>query len=1244
MKSAPRLVSRSRPASRPEQFSRTRARWLRAWAGLVLLALPLTAAAEPPPLLSVPPPPEPVRPFSDILPIPPEVTDTEQLDQFEQVIAKARLNDVSVTPQSAILYHGLMLLQDEQYEECIPFLEEAIRRDPALQPAWEGLGWAYIKSDRLEDADRLWHYFQRLMPDQALPYSLLAQFYIIKRDWTMADRNFRKSLNINPNQFDVNYWFAQNLMRIGKVDDAEVIFRNLYGIDPDRLDIAIDLVALLTQRLQYEEAEEILRQVNEVIPDNPRFMLDQADLDMRIGELETANDLCVAVLELDPENSRAMRMRADIAEIAGQSDIQLILDVIEETDDPLTRASLRVRLANRCHLANERSPGQYETDFILDLLRKGIDDDPANIGYRALYGERLLQANHLAEAHRQAVDILVKYNPNNIRAKMLLFNVALREERFDDAEQIITDLYAHFQGNSPMLRYHLATLNMARGRYREALVDIDELEKAASKGTVLTLLYHDLTESDWVPTVSVRRLHEHLTALQREGWTLISPADIPDYVSPKASALNPDVFEDPPFTARFFDFLRYCVTGTRRFPKKGSAESAVPVPHKLVAVTFDDNLRSSLALGTDVAADFGVPFGIFAPADPPKDYTPSMATWEELRKAAASGNWVVGSELFNSYIKKPVDPDGLDVRAPLPNRIWLPKRNRLESMNEWDRRIRKEFRESDRILRRELGDLYPTENGPMVAFPYGDIGQEASCNLTSAKSVCSSILAECGRTYSIGFVPSSSGYTLAGDNMLLCSRFEPTWTTEGADIVRHAYEFHPAFLARVLRAQVAMRMNRPNLAIEMLAVLRRDGYPEVLCKQLENDIHTQFQNRPPLEVRELVEPADVETTVTNDLAILTGTTYEVVEGPISSQEFEFNPMLRVSVDQSKANDQIESFGISGAASINLPYDWTIGAQVRKYQLKQVVRPFWNAVYITNVTYEQSKYTYRSEATEAIGRLSHKTHSGLILDGTFGLVSRQQKRNANITTNFNLQDGINSHSFIPAKDDSHLVGSFSAFWYPLETLSLLIFYDHNTVLSAVKDILYDSAAVRAKWVPTDHWSVDTRSQYWAYEDDNAMFSAMVETLWEINPTIGVWAGFQFSTVSTSEGCDYYWTPYWDQRLMGLIRYHQAWEGYTLDFDFLAGWSRTEGRGSKLYESEEEEEKDIMVEGVANTVTETKTVYVPRDDPGSDWHLAWGFAGKFDKRLNSYLSLGLEGNVVALREYIDHAVLLSLAVQF
>ncbi|MBR6021567.1 MAG: hypothetical protein IK066_04025, partial [Kiritimatiellae bacterium] len=158
-----------------------------------LLALPPAASAEPPPLLAVPPPPEPVRPFSDILPIPPEATDPAQLDAYERVIEKARKDDVSVTPQNALLYHGLMLLQDEEYADSVPFLEETIRRDPAIQSAWEGLGWAYIKTDRLDDTDRLWHYFQRLMPDQALPYSLLAQLYILKRDWRTADGYFRRS-------------------------------------------------------------------------------------------------------------------------------------------------------------------------------------------------------------------------------------------------------------------------------------------------------------------------------------------------------------------------------------------------------------------------------------------------------------------------------------------------------------------------------------------------------------------------------------------------------------------------------------------------------------------------------------------------------------------------------------------------------------------------------------------------------------------------------------------------------------------------------------------------------------------------------------------------------------------------------------------------------------------------------------------------------------------------------------------
>ena len=57
-----------------------------------------------------------------------------------------------------------------------------------------------------------------------------------------------------------------------------------------------------------------------------------------------------------------------------------------------------------------------------------------------------------------------------------------------------------------------------------------DMEAAAARDAVFTLLYTGLTESDWTPATSVRRLHEHILSLQREGFTLVSPADIPSII------------------------------------------------------------------------------------------------------------------------------------------------------------------------------------------------------------------------------------------------------------------------------------------------------------------------------------------------------------------------------------------------------------------------------------------------------------------------------------------------------------------------------------------------------------------------------------------------------------------------------------------------------------------------------------------------------------------------------------------
>ncbi|MBR1836801.1 MAG: tetratricopeptide repeat protein, partial [Kiritimatiellae bacterium] len=793
----------------------------------------------------------PAASAESVLPIPPEATDLQRIRNAE-VVAEARKTDVSVTEENALLYHGLQLEQDEEWEEAMPFLEEALRRDPSLQSGWEGLGWCYVKTGDIARARDLWEYFRRLMPQETLPHSLLAQAAIIDRDWAAADVHFRDAIATGGASYDVRFWYAQNLMRLGRPEQAEEMMRVLVAENPDRLDIQLDLASLLNQRLAYEEAVEIYRRVNDELPGNPRFMLEQALLETRVGELDRADALCLDVLEIDPENVQAMTLRADISEIAGQQDIGPFLGIIDETTDAKVRARLRIRLANRCHLANTRRPGQYEEDFVLGLMRDAIKDDPETIDYKILYAERLLQAGLFGDCKQWAVQVLEKDNRHHARAKMILFELAMRERRFEDALQILVDRYGAFDSTDPMQHYNRARLMTAQGDFPGAMREIDLLEAAAAKGCVFTLAYEGLTESDWTPATSVRRLHEHIMSLQREGWTLVSPADIPSLVglAPGERRGAPAAEPDVPGTARFFDWIRWAITGQRRFAPRRDDPAALPKPVKCFAVTFEGDHRSALILGTPVAHDFGVPFGLFTQTEPSEQYVPSRAGWQELRDAAASGAWVVGTQLHGSYLDRPADAEGERLVHPLVNRIWIPEKNRRESMNEWDRRMRAEFRTSAEILHSEMG----TNDCPvtMVAYPYGDIGQSGPCNLSVLRNPAQSILSEAAREYQVGFVPSDGGFTVTGDNLLLCRRWDPPWSAEGADVVRHAYESHPAFLARRMRVELAMLMNKPNLAVRTLDLLRRDGYPEDLCRALERGLQTRFRNKPLHDVKPLL--------------------------------------------------------------------------------------------------------------------------------------------------------------------------------------------------------------------------------------------------------------------------------------------------------------------------------------------------------------------------------------------------------
>lgn len=1184
---------------------------------------------------------------------------------IEAALDEARENDVDVSVQNAILYKGLMLFQDEEYEACIPFLEEALRMDPALTAGLEALGWAYIRTERPERGYALWEYFATLMPDHWMPYNLLAQAAVMKQDWNRADAMFRKALAIKPDLFDQRYWFGQNLLRLGKIDEGEKVFRELIAQEPGRLDIQIDLANVITYKFQYEEATQIWRHINEELPGNPKFLMNQADLELRIGEVKTADRLCRDVLEIEDvatkfpdEAARAMNLRVDIAELqdASSASMDRLGELIDETEDPVQRSQLRLRQANRYRQLQKRDPKRHPHEPLLAMIQEAIRDNPYNLEARVLYAEQCVIAKRFYAAQRQAAYVLERFNKNNIRAKDILFECALVERRFADAEQILLDRYATSDPTSPLRHIALARVYMARGDYEEALRELDNMESAAQRGTVLTLLYHGLTESDWIPLTSARRLREHVNALQDAGFVFVSPLDIPRYAGLREGESAVAEARKLPWLARTIDALVFQVSGYRRFRPEDSRDFRDEKPMKRVAITFDDGLRSSFTLGGEVAKYAGAPFGMFVITKPMKDYQPAVGGWEEYRKSAESGSWIIGSHLYDAHNPAPVDREGKDVRLGLPNRLWLPEKNRIESMNEWDSRMRREFSLSRQILKDEMREFDSAV--PFCAYPYGDVGQESTCNLVGLRNPLKSIVAEASRHYQLGFVQSPVGYTSVGDNLMLSRRYEPRWTDEGSDVVRDVYEMHPVFLARKTRVDLALLMNKPHMAEKMLFLLRRDGYPEALCREIEADVREHFRNIQAKAERPLVaarpsnsdaglegdsdQPADptfdpFDPDVDPDAAAAMAKSAQVAstarqankpgagmsdgesgevdlgdESPFFAPD---QPTLYGEVENTKAIDQFAINRALARAGFNLNPNSTLSGEVSITDIDQTVHPRWNA--ITNDMTKVLERDFDATKTDARLRYSHRMESGAIFSMALGMA--QLELNPDDENTADLEDEVGSKTFWRDDGDSELVGEISFFWRPRNDMSLRVFYARDLVQTAVKLVTYDSLAGVMVWRPFDNLDVSTRAQYWAYSDDNALFNMQGNALFEVLPDVGIHSGVEGYVISSSHGCDYYWTPYWDQRVNWLLRYQKVHQGYEFFIDFLTGLQREDGRPLRRRQDD----------GLSQT---------------TDWGYIWGFRGKFEQRLNQTFTLGVEGNVNALRDYVDHQILLGITAQF
>lgn len=1114
-------------------------------------------------------------------------------------------------PALALLYEGMLNLQDRELVAGVVKLEKAIALDPTLLDAWEMLGWGYWQIQRRTDTLALWERLRQLSPRSARPYTLLGHAAAAENRFADAADWYRQSLEREPGAREIRFAYATSLSALNRHAESIPLLESLVRDAPERADIRIELAEDLAAQQRYEESAGHWKQIVDTVPENPGFQVELAQMQLYAGRLEEARETAQAAASRLPESVRPLQILADLAELSAepQAAEAPIRALIDRAEDPIVRSRLRERLAGLRLRLHETDPGRFPLEPAIEEAERALQDDPRFTDMRLMLGDlHLYKRKAFAEAE-SCFRAVLDENPQNLQARRGLLELALAQGRYNEAEQMIDTIHRDLNEGNPLRYLDLARLEQGRGRYFDALRYLDRLEREARRGAVLCLGYGLLGATDWEPGFSRRLFREHLLTLARAEFTFLTPDQIPAYFDSRRTLEAPAAALPLPARA-----LRWIRAGFTEMPEAASELDDNNRPDRVVCITIDGAHRATLRHATPVAEEFGLRFGLHLAAEPDRLQSHGLASWEEIRAFAQSGRWEFGSLGLDADRKAPVNRNGYPAAA-LPNRLWLADRNRLETQREWSLRLRREMRDSRaRIL--ESLRLGP-EQVRFLAYPGGDIGQAGTSNIRAEQNVPAVVMNEAGVHYRIGFLPGTLAYAMAADQPLALRRRTPGRQESGEAVLRHALITHPLMMARRLRAEIAAHQGKPHLALEQLRLLERDGYPTDELDAISRLVREQVADDLP-----------AETTADAPMA---------GAGLVLSR-----PSLGLAVRQEQANRDFLDRRLTAQAGVNLAERLRLDGEFRSGRLEQEADSNrWFTVRQTRVS--ESRTLSEVIDNGAITRVERITRRETTTEVETNLVDRMRFRSdytywgARLTGRLGGGSWLEGHlgawsvSGDPGSDTLWAWGATHR-WKPVPALSLLTRYARDRVDSARRSLHRDAFSLQVLWTPVDRWTLDLLGAFQAVSDTNTLLEARVQSLWLLGERQNLEAGFRAELVTADDASIYYWSPYWNERVYGLGRVSRAYPRFYMDTELRLGFSREKARPETI-----EAWRALRMRGEQGG-------WHPGERPGSDWEPVVGLNGALLRRVGRATEIGLTGACSFFSDYSDYQVGGTVTIHF
>jgi TolB-like protein/lipoprotein NlpI len=281
--------------------------------------------------------------------------------------------------------HHLTKWSEEDFRKAIEAFKQAIDLDPHYALAWTGLADAYYSMSNLylpphEAMPKSRAAAERALAlDQTLAeahYALATVKAFYDWDWPAAEREFKRTLELNPGYAPTHPIYGVCLMAMGKTEEALAELKRLRDLDPLSLSIAVTsinpLVYAPAPARQYDRAIAELQKIIALEPKFPpaRYVLGLAYAQKRmfdesLTEFEKARELENAPYILGP-------LGHAYAVAGRRAEAQKILDELQDRAKRENVAALNLALVYA---------GLGEKDKTFEWLEKGLERKDEEMTY-----------------------------------------------------------------------------------------------------------------------------------------------------------------------------------------------------------------------------------------------------------------------------------------------------------------------------------------------------------------------------------------------------------------------------------------------------------------------------------------------------------------------------------------------------------------------------------------------------------------------------------------------------------------------------------------------------------------------------------------------------------------------------------------------------------------------------------------------------------------------------------------------